>query len=177
MSEMKSIALVGLMGAGKTRVGREVARILDIPFVDADREIECAAGCSVQEIFELYGEDGFRDGERKVISRLLKDGPIVLATGGGAFINDDTRRRIKEKAISVWLRADIDLLVKRTSRTNHRPLLQNVDVRQVLNELIEKRYPIYAEADIVVDCEADISPRAMGYRVRDAVLEYIDANS
>lgn len=173
---MKSIALVGLMGAGKTRVGREVAKIFDIPFVDADREIEYSAGCSVQEIFELYGEKGFRDGERKVINRLLQGEAIVLATGGGAFINDETRQRIKKKAISVWLRADIELLLYRTSRTNHRPLLKNVDAKKVLSDLIEQRYHIYAEADIVVDCEDEISPRAMAYRIRDIVLEYIDVN-
>ncbi len=171
----KNIALVGLMGAGKTRVGREVAKIFDIPFIDADREIEFSAGCSVQEIFELYGEKAFRDGERKVIARLLQEAPVVIATGGGAFINEQTRKKIKETAISVWLRADIELLLERTKHTNHRPLLQNTDVRKVLSDLIEKRYPIYAKADVIVDCDTEITPRAMGYRVRDAIWEYLNA--
>ena len=169
----KNIVLVGLMGAGKTRVGREIAMILDMPFVDADREIENAAGCSVQEIFEMYGEQGFREGELRVIERLLQEGPLVLATGGGAFINEKTRENIKESSVSVWLRADLDLLVERTGRTNHRPLLQNTDPRKVLQELMNKRDPIYALADITVECKAKITPRAMGHVVVDAVRDYL----
>ena len=173
-SRDQSIVLVGLMGAGKTRVGREIAKLLQMRFADADREIEEAAGCSVQEIFDLYGETGFREGEVRVIERLLMDGPLVLATGGGAFMNETTRATIKRLAVSVWLKADLDLLVERTSRTSHRPLLQNTDSRAVLEALIEKRYPVYAQADVTVDCSADLSPRAMGHRVRDAVLEYLN---
>ncbi|TVQ85067.1 MAG: shikimate kinase [Micavibrio sp.] len=169
----KNIVLVGLMGAGKTRIGREIAKIFRIPFVDADREIEAAAGCSVQEIFALYGEDGFREGEVRVIERLLQDGPIVLATGGGAFMNETTRANIAKSSVSVWLKADLDLLVERTSRTSHRPLLQNTDPRAVLAALMEKRYPVYALADVAVDCDETLSPRAMGQRVKDAVLEYL----
>lgn len=170
----KNIVLVGLMGAGKTRVGREIANILNMNFIDADREIEIAAGCSIQEIFAIYGEEGFREGERRVIERLLQEGPVVLATGGGAFINEVTRENIKKSSVSVWLKADLDLLVERTGRTNHRPLLQDTDPRRVLRELMEKRDPIYAQADISVECKAKISPRAMGHLVKDAVMEYLD---
>jgi len=172
----RSIVLVGLMGAGKTRVGREIAKLLHMRFADADREIEEAAGCSVQEIFDLYGETGFREGEVRVIERLLQEGPLVLATGGGAFMNETTRGNIKQLAVSVWLKADLDLLVERTARTSHRPLLQNTDGRAVLEALMEKRYPVYAGADITVECNADLSPRAMGHKVRDAVLEYLDGH-
>lgn len=147
----KTIVLVGLMGAGKSTVGRRLAARLRVPFTDADSEIEKAAGCSVEDIFELHGEDAFRDGERRVISRLL-DGPVqVLATGGGAFMDSETRERIREKAVSVWLRADLDLLTKRTARRRNRPLLKRGDPRQVLSRLMAERYPVYAEADIIVD--------------------------
>lgn len=147
----KSIVLVGLMGAGKTHVGRRLARRLGLPFVDADSEIEKAAGCPVEEIFERHGEQAFRDGERRVISRLL-DGPVqVLATGGGAFMNAATRRRVRERAISVWLRADLELMLKRVARRGNRPLLKKGPPREVLERLIAERYPVYAEADLVVD--------------------------
>ncbi len=139
------------MGAGKSTVGRRLAVRLDLPFVDADEEIEKAAGCSIEDIFEIHGEAEFREGERRVIARLL-DGPLrVLATGGGAFMNPRTRAKIKDKAVSVWLRADLELLVKRTSRRNDRPLLKSAKPRQALSRLMAERYPIYAEADIVVD--------------------------
>jgi len=176
-SRDQNIVLVGLMGAGKTRVGREIAKLLDMRFADADREIEEAAGCSVQEIFDLYGETGFREGEVRVIERLLSEGPLVLATGGGAFMNEVTRANIKDMAVSVWLKADLELLVERTARTSHRPLLQNTDGRAVLEALMEKRYPIYAQADVIVDCNAHLSPRAMGHKVRDAVMEYLNGYS
>ncbi len=169
----KNIVLVGLMGVGKTRIGREIAKILHMPFIDADREIEISAGCSIEEIFELYGEQGFREGESRVIERLLKEGPIVLATGGGAFINPETRSRIKNDAISIWLKADIELLLERTGRTNHRPLLQNTDPRKVLTSLMDKRYPIYSEADVIINCVENISPRAMGHKVKDEIIEYM----
>lgn len=173
----QSIVLVGLMGAGKTRVGREIAKLLHMRFADADREIEEAAGCSVQEIFDLYGETGFREGEVRVIERLLSEGPLVLATGGGAFMNEVTRANIKRMAVSVWLKADLELLVERTARTSHRPLLQNTDGRAVLQALMEKRYPVYAQADVTVECDASLSPRAMGYKVKEAVWEYLDGHS
>ncbi len=151
LSLPRSVVLVGLMGAGKSCVGRRLAIRLGLPFLDADSEIELAAGCSISEIFERFGEPAFRDGERRVVSRLL-DGPLcVLATGGGAFMDPETRRLIAGKAISVWLRADIELLVKRTAGRDHRPLLKNGSHREILERLMAKRHPIYAEADISVD--------------------------
>jgi shikimate kinase len=149
----KSIVLVGLMGAGKSSVGRRVASRLGLPFFDADHEIEEAAGCSISDLFARYGETAFRDGERRVMVRLLSGRRAVIATGGGAFIDPQTRGLIAEKALSLWLRADLDLLVKRTSGRDHRPLLRQGDPRQILAGLIETRYPIYAEADLVVDSE------------------------
>jgi shikimate kinase len=147
----KSIVLVGLMGAGKTCIGTRLAAKLGLPFVDADTEIERAAGCSVPDIFELYGESEFRKGERRVIARLLKDPVQVLATGGGAFMDSATRKEIRNRAISVWLRADLNLLVSRTGRRTDRPLLENGNRREILKRLIEERHPIYAEADLVID--------------------------
>lgn len=147
----RSIVLIGLMGAGKTSVGRRLARRLDLPFADADEEIIKAAGCSIADIFELYGEAAFRDGERRVIARLLAGGPGVIATGGGAFMDPHTREQIRQHSISVWLRGELEILVERTSRRGGRPLLKNRNPREVLARLIKERYPLYAEADIVVD--------------------------
>ena len=147
----RSIVLVGLMGAGKTSVGRRLAHRLDLPFIDADHEIEQAAGCTIEEIFKLYGEAEFRDGERRVMQRLLKGPCIVLATGGGAFMDPDTRAGIAENGISVWLRAELDVLLRRVLRRSDRPLLQQGDPRQTLEQLIDVRYPVYAEANITVD--------------------------
>jgi len=147
----RSIVLVGLMGAGKSSVGRHLARTLDLPFVDADPEIEAAAGCCVSDIFKLYGEKAFRDGERKVIARLLGDSPQVLATGGGAFMEPKTRKVISESSISIWLKADLELLYSRTVGRNHRPLLNEGDSRETLKRLMEERYPIYAEASLTVE--------------------------
>jgi shikimate kinase len=147
----RTLVLVGLMGAGKTNIGRRLAARLRLDFVDADAEIEAAAGESIEEIFRRHGEPSFRDGERRVIARLL-DGPVrVLATGGGAFMDPQTRARIRERGISIWLRADLDLLLARVARRDNRPLLKADAPRAVLAALIEKRHPIYAEADIVVD--------------------------
>jgi len=146
-----AIVLVGLMGAGKTTVGRRLAEKLGLAFVDADHEIELAAGQAIPEIFAQHGEAYFRDGERKVIARLLENGAQVLATGGGAFMNAETRTTIKRNAISIWLRADFDLLMRRVRRRSNRPLLQNDDPEAVMRKLIAERYPIYAEADITVD--------------------------
>lgn len=147
----KTIALVGLMGAGKSTVGRRLAERLDMPFHDADTEIEAAAGCTVAELFEDFGETYFRDGERRVIKRLLNGPPHVLATGGGAFLEPRTRDLIRQRALSIWLKADLDVLVQRVRRRNHRPLLKKGDARDILARLIEERYPVYAEADIVVE--------------------------
>ena len=144
------IVLVGLMGSGKSRIGAELAKLLVIPFVDVDREIEQAANHTVAEIFERFGEKEFRRGEKEVMLRLLSGEVKVLASGGGAFIQPEIKSLIKEKAISVWLKADLDTLVRRTSRTAHRPLLQGVNAAERLQELMEARYPLYAEADITV---------------------------
>ncbi len=145
------IVLVGLMGAGKTTIGRRLAAQLEVPFVDADDEVERAAGCSIKDMFEVHGEAAFREGEKRVIARLL-DGPAgVLATGGGAFMNEETRERIREKGISIWLRADLDVLVRRCARRDDRPLLKDGDTRETLENLMGQRYPLYGEANIIVD--------------------------
>ena len=155
----RSLVLVGLMGAGKSTIGRRLAARLGLPFVDADNEIEAAAGCSIQEIFDEHGEDYFRDGERRVIERLLNGPVCVLATGGGAFMNETTRALIKEKGYSLWLRADLEILVQRTSRRSHRPLLNNGNPREILQNLMDQRYPVYETADISV--ETDDSPHSV----------------
>ncbi len=147
----RSIVLVGLMGAGKTTVGRRLAKRLGIGFVDADAEIERAAGKTVAEIFEEDGETFFRAGEERVIARLLNDGPQVLATGGGAWMSEVTRQAVREKGISVWLRADLDVLMERVSRRPGRPLLKNPDPRAVMRKLMDERYPVYAQADVTVE--------------------------
>ncbi|MGD9538355.1 MAG: shikimate kinase [Alphaproteobacteria bacterium] len=149
----RSIVLVGLMGAGKSAVGRRLAARLGLKFIDADQEIEKAAGCSIEDIFEFHGEPAFREGERRVVARLLNEPPHVLATGGGAFMDPSTRQRIRERGVSVWLRADIELLLSRVSRRNDRPLLKDGDKRETLTRLIAERHPVYAMADIVVDSE------------------------
>ncbi len=147
----RTIVLVGLMGAGKSCVGRRLAARIGRPFVDGDAEIELAAGCTVAEIFDRLGEPLFRERERSVMARLLDGPPSVLASGGGAFVDPETRRLIAAKGISVWLRAELDVLVKRTAGRDHRPLLRSGDPREALSRLMEKRYPIYAEADVTVD--------------------------
>jgi shikimate kinase len=149
----RTIALVGLMGVGKSTVGRKLAEMLRASFVDSDEEIEKAAGLSVQEIFARHGEPEFRRGERRVIERLLNGPPIVLATGGGAYIDPETRALMKDKATTVWLRADLDLIWKRVNRRDTRPLLKRDNPRQVLADLNAARSPIYAEADAVVDSD------------------------
>jgi shikimate kinase len=146
----RSVVLIGLMGAGKTTVGRNLAERLGLAFVDSDEEVVKAAGCSIEDIFEVYGEPAFRDVEARVIQRLLEEGPKVIATGGGAFMSEATRERIRRHGVSVWLKADLDTLVQRTASRNDRPLLKGTDPRAKLEELIDKRYPVYAEADIVV---------------------------
>jgi shikimate kinase len=147
----RSIVLIGLMGAGKTAVGRRLANRLDLPFIDADSEIEMAAGTSISEIFDEQGEAYFRQGERKVIARLLEGGPQVLATGGGAYMNADTRANIKARGLSVWLRAELRVLLKRVQRRDNRPLLACGDPETVMKKLMTERYPIYEEADVIVE--------------------------
>lgn len=145
----RSLVMVGLMGCGKTSVGRRLSVRLGLPFVDADEEIEAAAGKTISEIFADHGEAHFREGERKVIARLLKNGPQVLATGGGAFMNPETRENIKRAGISIWLKADLPVLMRRVMRRDNRPLLKTADPEARMRELMIERYPIYAEADLV----------------------------
>jgi shikimate kinase len=155
----RSIVLVGLMGAGKSKIGRRLAVRLSLPFFDSDPEIEAAAGETIEEIFANRGERIFREGERRVIARLLAQPVHVLATGGGAFMDPLTRAVIARRGVSVWLRADLDVLASRVLRRSNRPLLKQGEPRAILAELIERRYPVYAEADVVVD-SGEASPEA-----------------
>lgn len=145
-----SIVLVGLMGAGKSTIGWRLAERLKMPFIDADTAIEEAAGMSISDIFAVHGEAHFRDGERRVIARLLQDGGQVLATGGGAFISEQTREAIAQSGISIWLKADLDVLMKRVRKRSHRPLMRTADPEGTMRRLIDERYPVYALADITV---------------------------
>jgi shikimate kinase len=144
------IVLIGMMGAGKSTVGRRLAARLQLPFVDADTEIETAAGMTIPEIFESRGEDYFRNGEARVIARLLESGPTVLATGGGAFMREETRRRIQDKAVSIWLKADADVIMRRVRRRADRPLLQTADPTGTVTRLLIERDPIYQYADLTI---------------------------
>jgi len=145
------LVLIGMMGAGKSSIGRRIAARLNLPFVDADFEIEAAhAGLTIPEIFVRYGEPYFRDGEVRVIARLLEGGPSVLATGGGAFMREETQQRIHDKGVSMWLRADPDVIMRRVKRRSDRPLLQTEDPAATIQRLVDERYPIYAKADITV---------------------------
>jgi shikimate kinase len=146
----RSLVLVGMMGAGKSTIGRRLATRLAMPFVDADTEIELAAGMTIPEIFETHGEPHFRDGEARVIARLLSGGPIVLATGGGAMLREETRARIRERAISIWLKADADVILRRVKRRADRPLLQTADPAATIERLIAEREPVYQLADITI---------------------------
>ncbi len=147
----RSVILVGLMGAGKTRIGKRLAERLNLPFIDTDHAIEEETGKTIADLFAALGEPGFRDGERRMIARLLEQPISIIAAGGGAFLDPATRERIRTRAVSVWLRADLDTLVARTARSNRRPLLEGVDRRAKLAELMEVRYPIYGEAHVTVD--------------------------
>jgi shikimate kinase len=169
----RPIVLVGLMGSGKTKIGRRLATALSLPFFDSDAEFETAAGCTVSEYFALHGEPAFREGERRVIGRLLDGVPCVLATGGGAFLDPETRAKVKEKGISIWLKADLDLLVRRTANRDHRPLLKQGDPKKILAKLIEVRYPVYAEADIHVD-SADVPPDVTLANVVAALTRHVE---
>jgi shikimate kinase len=168
----RTLVMVGLMGAGKSAIGKRLAQALSLPFVDADKEIEEAAGCTIPEIFARFGEPAFRDGERRVITRLLDGAPCVLATGGGAFMDDTTRAKIKQSGLSIWLRAELDTLVRRTARRNNRPLLNAGEPREILAKLMAVRYPVYAEADLAVD-SADAPPEITTQRVIDALAKYL----
>jgi shikimate kinase len=146
----RSIVLVGMMGAGKSTIGRRLSARLGLPFLDADVEIEAAAGMSIADIFESHGEPDFRDGEARVIARLLDSGPAVLATGGGAFMRRETRDRIRDKAVSIWLKADAEVIMRRVRRRSDRPLLQTADPEATVARLISEREPAYREADLTV---------------------------
>jgi shikimate kinase len=166
----RPIVLVGMMGAGKTTVGRRLANRLGRHFIDSDEEVEKAAGMSIEDIFKSHGEADFRAGEVKVIARLLKEEGLVLGTGGGAFINPDTRALVKATAISVWIKADFDLLFARVSRRANRPLLKTANPRETLKKLIEVRYPVYAEADVTI-VSRDIPQDQVASDVIDALLQ------
>jgi shikimate kinase len=146
----RSVVLVGMMGVGKSTIGRRLAARLKLPFVDADTEIEAAAGMTIPEIFEQHGEPHFRDGEARVIARLLEGGPVVLATGGGAFLREETRTRIAARAISIWLKADHDVIMRRVRRRADRPLLQTADPEGTVTRLLAEREPVYATADLTI---------------------------
>ena len=169
----RSIVLVGLMGAGKSTVGRRLAQKLGLPFRDADNEIEAAAGMSIPDIFSIHGEGYFRDGERRVIARLLQEGPMVLATGGGAFMNEETRARIAENGISIWLRADLDVLMRRVRKRATRPLLQNADPEGTMRQLMEKRHPIYALANLTVESHEAPHDRVV-VEIMGVLAEWLD---
>ena len=148
--DKRSVVLVGMMGAGKSTIGRRLAARLRLPFLDADIEIEAAAGMSIPDIFETHGEPHFRDGEARVIARLLDGGPAVIATGGGAFMREETRNRIHDKAVSIWLKADVDIIMKRVKRRADRPLLQTEDPVATVSRLLEAREPVYQTADLTI---------------------------
>ncbi len=168
----KPVVVIGLMGAGKTRLGGMLAQSLGLPFTDSDQDVEKAAGCSVAEIFERYGEPAFRDLERKVLARLLTQGGGVIATGGGAVMNEQTADLVFSQALSVWIRADIDLLVERTGRSDKRPLLRTGNPRDILQNLMDKRYPVYAKADITIDTDAGEVERTLA-RLQEAVAVHL----
>jgi len=147
----RSIVLVGIMGVGKSTIGKRMAQYLDIEFVDADKEIEKAAGMSIEDIFDQFGEEAFRSGEKKVIKRLMGEGQKILATGGGAFMNEDIRTDIAEGGVSVWLDADLEILMKRVQRRSDRPLLKEEDPEAVMKKLLDERNPIYALADVKIE--------------------------
>jgi shikimate kinase len=169
----KTLALVGLMGSGKTTIGRRLADHFGLPFVDADEEIEKAAGQSVADIFAHYGEAGFRDGEQKVISRLLEGETRVLATGGGALTHPKTRERLKSQAITLWLRTDIKVLARRVANKPHRPLVRDRNPMDVLKDHMKTRYPLFEMADLVVDT-GDHSHTRTVELVLDALKVYVD---
>jgi shikimate kinase len=172
----RSLVLVGMMGAGKSSIGRRLAARLEIPFVDADAEIERAAGMTISDIFAKHGESSFRSGEARVIARLLDAGPQVLATGGGAFMNAETRVLIGQKGISIWLKADFDILMRRIRRRNDRPLLNTENPADTLQRLIEERYPVYQLADVTVHSR-DVPHDTIVDEILSAVAQRIDAGA
>jgi shikimate kinase len=148
----RPVVIVGMMGAGKTKIGRMLSRSLDIDFVDVDDEIVKAAGCSIPDIFEYYGEKAFRDGERRVIKRLLgQDGVRVISTGGGSMLNKETAKEIYDRTVSIWVKADVDVIVERTARNDRRPLLQTGNPEEIITKLLDERSPIYQKANIIIE--------------------------
>jgi shikimate kinase len=166
----RCVVLIGMMGAGKSTIGRRVAARLRLPFLDADTEIETAAGMSIPDIFEAHGEPHFRDGEARVIARLLDGGPAVIATGGGAFMREETRNRVRDKAVSIWLKADADVIMKRVRRRSDRPLLQNADPEGTVSRLLGEREPVYGTADLII-----LSRDVPHYRIVDECIEALHA--
>ncbi|EKF42006.1 shikimate kinase [Nitratireductor indicus C115] len=169
----RSIVFVGLMGAGKTVIGRKVAEMLGLAFIDSDHEIETVSRMTVADLFSSYGEAEFRSLERRVIARLLKSGPRVVSTGGGAFVNAQTRRAVARRGISIWLKADLPTLMERVGRKSTRPLLNNQDPESVMRRLMDERYPLYAEADIVVHSRNEPKDVIAG-EVVDALAQYLE---
>ena len=172
----RPITLIGIMGAGKTTLGKRLARQLNLEFFDSDIEIEYFAGCTIKTIFERQGEQAFRNIEQKVLAQLLSGSNRVIATGGGAFINPDTRLLIKEKTISIWLKTNLNLAMSRVEGRDKRPLLNNVDIRKKLDQIINQRNPIYAEADITIDSE-NIPHDQMLNKLLYALAEYSGTQS
>jgi len=169
----RPIVLVGMMGAGKTTVGRRLAARLGRHFADSDEEVEKAAGMTIEDIFAAHGEADFRAGEARVIARLLKDRGLVLGTGGGAFMNAETRELVQSEAISVWIRADFDLLFQRVQRRSNRPLLKTANPRETLQNLIDRRYPVYAEAHVTVT-STDVPQDQVATQVIEALLAHLE---
>jgi len=168
----RNLVLVGLMGAGKSAIGRLVAQQLGLPFIDTDTEIERVSRMTISELFAAYGEEEFRALETRVIKRLLRGGPRVVSTGGGAFINEKTRKQIERGGLSVWLNADLDVLWERVNKRDHRPLLKTENPKQTLKDLMDKRYPIYALADMTVQSR-DVRKEVIANEVMTSVIEYL----
>ena len=171
ITEGRFIVLVGLMGAGKTTLGRRIAPELGLPFIDSDSEVEKAAGCTIGEIFKNSGEKIFRDVEKRVMLRLLSQSPAVIGSGGGSFMDVDTRNLIREKGTSIWLRADLELLYRRARRRTHRPLLNNDDPRKTLMRLMEERYAVYQKADLIFDVTEE-PPDKMAIKLVETLINY-----
>src|SRR5712692_10337265 len=172
----RSVVLVGMMGAGKSTIGRRLSARLRLPFLDADIEIEAAAGMSISDIFETHGESYFRDGEARVIARLLDSGPAVLATGGGAFMREETRSRIGAKAVSIWLKADADIIMRRVKRRADRPLPQTADPAATVGRLISEREPVYQHADLTI-CSREVPHEKVVDECVDALHAHLCGNA
>ncbi|MEP7452138.1 shikimate kinase [Phyllobacterium sp. SB3] len=172
----RSIVLVGLMGAGKSTVGKKLASLVELPFFDADHEIEKVSTMTIPELFEAYGEAEFRDLERRVIARMLEEGPIVLATGGGAYMNEQTRGAIASTGVSVWLKAELDVLMARVVRKQNRPLLKNSDPRSVMERLMSERYPVYGHADLTINSREE-KKEIIAFEAMQAIAVHLDGQA